>query len=1192
MARLCVHLLGPFEVTLDSESVTRFETEKVRALLAYLAAESGRPHRREFLSEMLWPDRPQGAARANLRHALSTLRGTIGDRSRSSKPDPDPPFLLVTRTTLQLNPAANAWVDTVAFLELLQGPTPAARLPTAQLEEAVGLYRGSFLEDISVADSATFHEWVLLKRECFRHHTSNGLCRLAKCYEVWGMYQRALEYAWRQVELEPWDEGARRQVMRLLALTGQRGAALAQYQACCRLLSEDLAVEPEVETTELFERIRDEGLEIPTLIPEPPLIFQVPGFLEEGAEEVEPPVFVARERELARLDSFLEGALRGHGCVVFVAGGPGEGKTALLAEFARRAMDAHPDLLVARGECSAYAGVGDPYLPFRDVMEMLAGDVEARWAAGAISRDHARRLWELLPSTVEVLLTAGASLIGTLLHGEALLSRAAAVLPHRVDWLERLQALTRRARNGPVDLQQSFLFKQFTSVLRALADRHPLVLVLDDVQWADKASIGMLFHLGRRLAGKRILIACAYRPEEVALGRAGERHPLEKALHEFRRTLGDVWVELDRADQTEGRRFVDAFLGTEPNRLGEGFREALFHRTEGHPLFTIELLRAMQERGDLVRDAEGRWVEGPRLDWETLPARVEAVIAQRIGRLAPPLRAVLRVASVEGEQFTGEVVARVRSTDEQEMLRRLSRELDRQHRLIRAQSIVRIDRQVLSSYRFRHILFQRYLYSSLDEGERVRLHEQVGTALEVLYGAQEQVAAIAVQLALHFQKARITEKAIRYLRQAGERAIQLSAYHEAIAHLTRGLALLKSLPDCRGEDDRLDRAHQELAFQMSLGIAWTGGSGTQAPEVRSAYTEARELCKQTGTTSQLCQVLGELSVHYYVRAEHRRALEMAGEALGIAQQAKDPLLAAVCHWYMGIVLFSLGEYKGARAHLQETISFYEPQQHHRHLVSLRGSDVGVSALAYDACCLWSLGYPEQAAKRSEEALALARELDHAFSQADVLYYAGCMFNDMRRNAQALRQSAEELAGLSTDAMPGWSAAAVCFRGEALVRLGQIREGIARIRDGVAALESSGELCYLSGDLRSLAEALAVAGRPEEALTTVAEALALVEETDERHWETELHRVRGELLLAQGDEAGARAALHKAVEVARRQQAKSWELRATVSLCRLWQQQGRREEARRRLDEVYGWFTEGLDTADLVEAKRLLEELSP
>ena len=347
-----------------------------------------------------------------------------------------------------------------------------------------------------------------------------------------------------------------------------------------------------------------------------------------------------------------------------------------------------------------------------------------------------------------------------------------------------------------------------------------------------------------------------------------------------------------------------------------------------------------------------------------------------------------------------------------------------------------------------------------------------------------------------------------------------------------------------------------------------------------------------GKTTQLCRVIGELSTFPYVRGEHRAARELAEEALSLAQQIDDALLEALGHWHLGFILFALGDFITAHTHLQQVISFYRPQEHHRPFVFLRGSDAGVSALTYDACCLWCLGYPNQALKRSQEALALARELDHAFTLADVLCFGGCLFNQLRQDVQALKENAEDLMRLSKrmDFSSFWGTG-TCYWGETLVKLERVEEGIAQIRQGMEIRQSVGARCYLTGILGALAEAQAKAGKPEDGLVTLSEALALVEETDERYYEAELLRLHGELLLMQGNESSAEASLRKAIEVARRKSAKSWELRAAIDLARLWQKQGRSGEVRAMLSDIYGWFTEGFDTPDLREAKTLLEGIS-
>jgi predicted ATPase len=255
--------------------------------------------------------------------------------------------------------------------------------------------------------------------------------------------------------------------------------------------------------------------------------------------------------------------------------------------------------------------------------------------------------------------------------------------------------------------------------------------------------------------------------------------------------------------------------------------------------------------------------------------------------------------------------------------------------------------------------------------------------------------------------------------------------------------------------------------------------------------------------------------------------------------------------------------------------------------------------AYEACCLWCLGYPDQALKRSQEALALARELDHLFSLVEIVAYAGCMFNSLRHDAQAVKDDAEELTRLAGEKQwPTWLGLAARYRGEALAMLGQVQEGMAQMREGMAIDRSEDAGLWLPETLGALAEAQAKSGNPQEGLATLAEALDLMEQTDERCWEAELHRLRGELLLMQGERTETGAGLHqaercfqRAIEVARRQKARSWELRATTNLARLWQAQGRVDEAREALAKIYDWFTEGFNTRDLQEAKALLDKLS-
>lgn len=558
------------------------------------------------------------------------------------------------------------------------------------------------------------------------------------------------------------------------------------------------------------------------------------------------PLFVGREADLEWLDRRLAAAIEQGGRVAFVSGGPGRGKTSLVNEFAYQASKRYPQLVTAIGSANAFSGLGDPYLPFRDILAMLTGEAESKWAAGLISSEQARRLWSHAPHAVAAVLDHGPELLNVFVAASELEARGAAAQAPATQ-LNRLRALASRERRG---VQQTQLFEQYTGVLRSLAAERPLVLVVEDLQWADGASISLLFHLGRRLGTAPVLIVGTYREEEITLGRDGERHPLEKVVAELRQLYGEVLLQLDEVPADADRAFLEALLNSEPNALDESFRQALFERTGGHPLFTVELLRSMQERGDLVHDESGSWVAGPDLSWDRLPERVEAVIQERVARLEEELRELLSVASVEGEQFTAQVVGQVQQVRERQLLRQLSNELERRHRLVHEQGEVRAGAQILSRYRFSHQLFQRYLYNELSAGERRLLHREVASTLELLY--RDDLDQVSVQLARHFEEAGEADRAAEQLMIAGRRARRLYANPEALSHFDHALELSEA------PTDEMLRQRAEVLNELYRG-----------EQAVADYQRLLDSARQRGDrAAELAALLGLARGHYVISLDH------------------------------------------------------------------------------------------------------------------------------------------------------------------------------------------------------------------------------------------------------------------------------------------------------------------------------------
>jgi len=429
-----------------------------------------------------------------------------------------------------------------------------------------------------------------------------------------------------------------------------------------------------------------------------------------------------------------------------------------------------------------------------------------------------------------------------------------------------------------------------------------------------------------------------------------------------------------------------------------------------------------------------------------------------------------------------------------------------------------------------------------------------------------------------------------------------------------GLGMVAALPDLNTRLQQTVTVLRDFPLQVRIGIhtglVVVGDMGAGAFEVGETYAQARELCRRVGETPQLFHVLWGLRAFHVVRGEYQTGRELGEQMLRLAQSVQDPLLLLGAHYALGTSLLFLGEFALARIHyLEQGITLYDPQQHSSYAFIYGGQAPGIFCLANGSWVLWLLGYPDQALKRSDEALSLAQGLSHPPSLAFALIGADVLHN-FRREGQAAQERAEAAIALANEqGFPFHLTAGFVHRGWALAQQGQAEEGIAQIHEGLTASRAIGTEAYRASYLGTLAEAYRTAGQPEEGLTVVAEAMAVVEKTGERWWEAELYRLKGELMLQKFNVQGstfnitdpqppipnpqveAEACFLKAIEVARRQQAKSWELRTTMSLARLWQQQGKKEEARQMLAEIYGWFTEGFETKDLQEAKALLDELN-
>lgn len=864
---------------------------------------------------------------------------------------------------------------------------------------------------------------------------------------------------------------------------------------------------------------------------------------------------VGRQTELAELKSGFESAARGRSLLLCVAGEPGIGKTTLIEEFLANVAASDQPCYIARGRSSERLAGTETYFPFLEALESL------------LHREGGEEL------------TRPMKLLAPTWYLQ---------IAHPSD-----DSVSSQIVDAAQASSQDRMKRELSAFLQEVSRNRPLVIFFDDLQWADVSTIDLLAYLAGKFEAMQMLIVVAYRQSEMLLA----NHPFLSVKLDLqgRNVCREMALEFLSQEEVEGYLALE-FPGHE---FPVEFAALIYAKTEGSPLFMVDLARYLRDRKVIERDRQ-RWILAqsmPDVERE-LPESVRSMIQRKIDQLSEDDRRLLVAASVEGYEFSSAVVAEALPGEVEEVETRLQA-LDTIHGLVRLTAEQDFpDGALTQRYQFVHVLYQNALYASLTPRRRSSLSAAVAQALLGHY--EDQSPAVASKLAFLFESARDWSRASDYFLVAAENAARLFANEETITLARRGLEMLKRLPDTA------ERARQELRLQIMLGSPLMATKGYAGSETMQAYMRARELCQQLG--EQDFFVLFGLCVICVVRSEHERALEMAEQMLPLAERLGDPVKLLQAHWTLGLILHYLGELTRALEHLEQTIGFYD-QQNYRSQLFLYGADAGVLTRAYAARVLWILGYPERAREMVRSASVLAEKVRHPMSLA-VTLSALVTLDASCGDERVAQKGAEDLISLSREqGLPFYSSVGTIWSGWALAMQGQYKAGLAQLRDGMDRYRAIGSELARTSYLALLAEALGEAGQLGDGLNVLAEALTMVGLTGERFYEAELHRLKGELLLMQvtGEKdrvstealrtrsaerpaiSAAETCFLRAIDIAHQQESKSWELRAVMSLHRLRIKQGKQKESRQLLREIFDWFTEGFDTADLREARALLED---
>jgi predicted ATPase len=845
---------------------------------------------------------------------------------------------------------------------------------------------------------------------------------------------------------------------------------------------------------------------------------------------------IGRDAELRLLEDRWEQALEGQGQAVLIFGEPGLGKSRLVQTIARRiqenggaASDGELLPLVIEWRCAEYFQNSELY-PVSNFMDRLLG-------FGADVSPSAR--FERLARYLE----------GYGLHS-----------PQSVGLFAKLLFLPPDDRYLAAGLTPAREREETFRVLRqwidACAAKRPTLFIVEDLQWSDASTLEFLGQLISGGERDRILMILTFRPEFKTPWPAAP-HQTVLALNRLSRRQVTEWMRTDSI-----------------KALPESLITQIYQRTGGVPLLVEEFTRMVRE--SVVDGPAGAGSSTETASAREIPATLQDLVMGRLDRMACD-RDIVWLTATLGHRFDYELLAATATADETTLRTELTK-------LVSADILYSKGQWPRCSYVFRHGLLEEALYTAIDEQKRRQFHQRIAEAMEKQFPKAAEMEPEL--LAEHCTKAGLVEKAVRYCLKAGLRSRDRFANVEAASHLRKGLQLLETL-ERSAERDAL-----ELELLAPLGTAYIAWRGYADPEVGPIFRRAHALCERVGQTPQVFAIMWGNFAYHIVRGDFRVCTELAEEAIAFAERLNHPDILMEALFLRGITLLYRGDFAGAKATCAEGLARFDDRERTAALAQLIGENPGVTYRCYLALARWHLGFPDQALEIDRQLVELARSINHPFSLAYALHHSGWLYQHCRLGVQT-QIAGEELMQIGVDqGFLFWHATGTLYAAGGLLLQGRMERGLPLLQKGLQSYRATGAKLGLTYYLSILAEACTRIGQFADAGAALNEAIVLVDQNDERFQEAELYRLKGELLLAESDDQPkAEEWFRRAIEIADWQGSRAWKLRATTSLARLWQRQGQREKAFVALSTVFGWFTEGSNSPDLVDAAALYESLA-